>query len=92
MSEQDLTVIIVTLSSTSLHPSAPPPLPHPHASSSSPAPPGGGRSSYCAAVHRTFKAQETRSNGAAVWADHDAPEVIYTCPDCQELAETSGSR
>ncbi|TWW79984.1 Thrombospondin type-1 domain-containing protein 7A [Takifugu flavidus] len=48
--------------------------------------------SYCATVHQTFRAQEaSSSNGAVVWADQSAPEVTYTCPDCQELAQTSGS-
>lgn len=48
-----------------------------------------GRSSYCVAVQRTFKAQQANSNGAAVWADPNARQTIYTCPDCQELAQSS---
>lgn len=47
------------------------------------------RSSYCAKVHRSLKAQESDANGTAVWMGQNAHEMIYTCPDCQELAESS---
>lgn len=48
-------------------------------------------SSYCAKVHRSLKAQESAANGTAVWVGQNAHEMIYTCPDCQELAQSSSS-
>ena len=48
-------------------------------------------SSYCAKVHRSLKAQETDANGTAVWVGQNAHEMIYTCPDCQEVAQSSSS-
>ncbi|TKS82601.1 Thrombospondin type-1 domain-containing protein 7A [Collichthys lucidus] len=48
-------------------------------------------SSYCAKVHRSLKAQESDANGTAVWVGQNAHEMIYTCPDCQELTQTTTS-
>lgn len=48
-------------------------------------------SSYCAKVHRSLKAQESGANGTAVWKGQNADEMIYTCPNCQELAQSSNS-
>lgn len=48
-------------------------------------------SSYCAKVHRSLKAQESDANGTVVWMGQNAHEMSYTCPDCQELAQTSSS-
>lgn len=48
-------------------------------------------SSYCAKVHRSLKAQESGANGTVVWKGQNADEMIYTCPNCQELAQSSNS-
>ncbi|XP_019734334.1 thrombospondin, type I, domain containing 7Ab isoform X2 [Hippocampus comes] len=48
--------------------------------------------SYCAKVHRSLASQECHANGAAVWTgQQNAHGMVYTCPDCQELAQSSGS-
>ncbi|AWP15681.1 putative thrombospondin type-1 domain-containing protein 7A-like [Scophthalmus maximus] len=46
---------------------------------------------YCAKVHHSLKAQESDANGMAVWMGQNAHEMIYTCPDCQELAQSSSA-
>ncbi|XP_061918683.1 thrombospondin, type I, domain containing 7Ab [Entelurus aequoreus] len=47
--------------------------------------------SYCARVHRSLAAQECDANGTAVWTGQNPHGMVYTCPDCQELAQSSSS-
>lgn len=54
-------------------------------------PPGYENSSYCAKVHRSLKAQESDANGTVVWMGQNAHEMIYTCPNCQELAQSNSN-
>ncbi|XP_037532443.1 thrombospondin type-1 domain-containing protein 7A [Nematolebias whitei] len=47
--------------------------------------------SLCAKVHHSLKTQEPDTNGTAMWTGQNSHEMVYICPECQELTQNSSS-
>lgn len=48
-------------------------------------------SSLCAKVHHSLKAREPDTNGTATWTGQNSHEMVYICPECQELTQNRSS-